>query len=66
MAMTMCTPDGTNSLKKPRPLRMKPMTMTVRKVMIARVTVTESCAVTVKLPGTRPMMFITAISEETG
>ncbi len=61
MAMAMPTPEGTNNLKKPRPLRTKPTITTIRKVISDRATVTDSCEVTVKLPGVRPMMFITAI-----
>ena len=44
-------PGGKNSLKKPRPLRTKPTTMTVAKVITARVAVTASCAVTDEAAG---------------
>ncbi len=73
MIKTMASgmPPGTNSRKKPRPLRRKPMTMTLMKVSSARVAVTASCEVAVKVqfwpatlptPSTTPIRFITSTS----
>ena len=42
------TPDGTNSLKKPRPCLAKPMTSTSRMVITPKVAVTAICEVAVK------------------
>ena len=53
-------PIGQNSLKKPRPFLAKPTTSTRPKVRIAKVTVTASCEVAVKVMN-MPRMFITRI-----